>query len=542
MNEANKDFIVKQENTKSDIECIFGRIRDGEIKIDPDFQRNYVYDEKNASKLIESILLNIPIPSIFLSENKDYTCDVIDGVQRLTAIYKFINNEYKLIDLEYRSDLNGKEWKNLEDTDKRKIKRYSLNLNIFSSDCSEDLKFEIFSRLNQGSVKLNGQELRNCMYRGYLNDKVKELKNNRLIEEIFEGVKDQQKKIGKDRFEIEEIILRGLVKINFEALIGLGKTSSLNKQINTFMEKFQNSKVEVDLMVTKYLEVLKTIKDIMGVDIFYKGNNKNIHKALYDALLIAFKNEKSKDLMPNKDAIKECIIEKIVEKELESKAVTATQSTAETNAKILYDAIQKGKTIILDKNRLFSKELKEKMFNENNVCAICGNKIDDISECHIDHIIPWSKGGKTVPENAQLTHSICNQMKSNKIDYDLLKLDGSFRNKRPRILFIENKVYNYSTWKEIYISCIKYAYEKNNEVFIKCIEEGIWDKGQTKKIGFDQNDFRNASEKIISNNDKSIYIELNLSSDGMRLLLNKIFDDCNIDKNKITIGVLKDTI
>ena len=133
-------------------------------------------------------------------------------------------------------------------------------------------------------------------------------------------------------------------------------------------------------------------------------------------------------------------------------------------------------------------------------------------------------------------------MKSNKIDYDLLKLDGSFRNKRPRILFIENKVYNYSTWKEIYISCIKYAYEKNNEVFIKCIEEGIWDKGQTKKIGFDQNDFRNASEKIISNNDKSIYIELNLSSDGMRLLLNKIFDDCNIDKNKITIGVLKDTI
>ena len=104
-NNQMKEFIVNTEDRKTSISELYSNILEGDIILNPDFQRNYVYDVRRASRIIESILLEIPLPAIFANEEKDGTMEVIDGVQRLTSVVKFIKNEYKLEGLIILSEL-----------------------------------------------------------------------------------------------------------------------------------------------------------------------------------------------------------------------------------------------------------------------------------------------------------------------------------------------------------------------------------------------------------------------------------------------------
>ena len=84
------NFIVNTEDSKSSIKEIYSSVGDGDIILNPEYQRNYVYDVKRASKVIESILLDIPLPAIFTNEEQDGSMEIIDGVQRISSIIKFI--------------------------------------------------------------------------------------------------------------------------------------------------------------------------------------------------------------------------------------------------------------------------------------------------------------------------------------------------------------------------------------------------------------------------------------------------------------------
>ena len=94
---------------------------EGDIETNPDYQRDYVYTEKQASKLVESILMGIPIPTVYLSQEQDETYSVIDGQQRITSFVKYLSNEYKLKDLEELSELNGLYFKDLDKEIQRKL-------------------------------------------------------------------------------------------------------------------------------------------------------------------------------------------------------------------------------------------------------------------------------------------------------------------------------------------------------------------------------------------------------------------------------------
>ncbi|MBK9402460.1 MAG: DUF262 domain-containing protein [Bacteroidetes bacterium] len=106
---------------------------------------------------------------------------MIDGQQRLTAFFSFIdgkfpdNSDFKLTGLEVFTELNGFRFKDLMDVFQEKITSYNLRVITFKKESDNDLQFEIFARLNTGSVKLNEQELRNCVYRGSCNDLITEL-------------------------------------------------------------------------------------------------------------------------------------------------------------------------------------------------------------------------------------------------------------------------------------------------------------------------------------------------------------------------------
>jgi hypothetical protein len=153
--------------------------KEGELDIHPEFQRFFRWNEKQKSKLIESILLGIPIPSIFVSQRADGVWDVVDGLQRLSTIFEFVGilkdekNEpvpaSKLVKTAYLPSLEGKYWEsesavNSFDTSQRLVfKREKIDVKIVKKESDDTVKFELFQRLNTLGSKLSDQEVRNCL-------------------------------------------------------------------------------------------------------------------------------------------------------------------------------------------------------------------------------------------------------------------------------------------------------------------------------------------------------------------------------------------
>jgi hypothetical protein len=141
----------------------------------PKFQRQYVWSDSLASRLVESVLLNVPIPPCYLSENDESELDVIDGQQRIYSLYRFIENQFALRDLEALSDLDGKRFFELPSKEQRKFRTHTLRCVVITNESHPEIKFDVFERLNTSTMPLNSQELRNCVSRGALNDLLAEL-------------------------------------------------------------------------------------------------------------------------------------------------------------------------------------------------------------------------------------------------------------------------------------------------------------------------------------------------------------------------------
>jgi len=173
--------ITTQAYDKS-ISDIVRMIEDGEINLNPEYQRNYIWDNKKASLLVESIILNVPIPVIYVSQESDDTWTVIDGLQRLYSLKRFFDRDFKLSGLEVLTELNKSDVASLNPKALRVLKNGLLRVIVISNDSHQEIKYDVFMRLNRGSVKLNEQELRNCLYRGSLNDALKELAENKSLQ------------------------------------------------------------------------------------------------------------------------------------------------------------------------------------------------------------------------------------------------------------------------------------------------------------------------------------------------------------------------
>ncbi len=154
--------------------------RDGELDIHPEFQRLFRWSTEQKSKLIESILLGIPLPSIFVSQRTDGVWDVVDGVQRLSTIFQFmgifkdeegaLSQPSKLTKTEYLPSLQDKQWDNPDDrnnsldSDLRiAFKREKIDVKIVKKESDDSIKYELFQRLNTLGSKLSDQEVRNCL-------------------------------------------------------------------------------------------------------------------------------------------------------------------------------------------------------------------------------------------------------------------------------------------------------------------------------------------------------------------------------------------
>jgi rubredoxin len=146
-----------------------------DLDIRPGFQRYIVWTPTQQSRLVESVLLGLPIPRLYFAEDEDETQVVVDGQQRLAALFRFLDNGYPLQSLKALPELNGKKYRELSKKLRNRIKNFKLSTVLILKESEDDLRFDLYERLNTGSVGLNDQELRNSVHRGTYNAFVYEL-------------------------------------------------------------------------------------------------------------------------------------------------------------------------------------------------------------------------------------------------------------------------------------------------------------------------------------------------------------------------------
>ncbi len=281
-------------------------VRDKDIIFSPEYQRNYIWDNKKASLLIESILLNIPIPIIYASEEEDSTWNIVDGLQRLNALRRFYDNNFKLTGLEVFHELNGLTYETLNEKARRILNNGMLRIILIFHDSHPEIKYDIFMRLNTGSVRLKEQELRNCLYRGRLNEMLKQLRTNKKFLSIL-GLKEPHK-----RMDDVELILRYLaISENYrpeeKKIVGYkGKVKSF---LNEYMGQNKNiSEDNSTKLEEKFSGTIEKVYAVFGTKAFRKiaedGEYENsINRSIMDCITVGFEKYSLEELIEKKEDI-----------------------------------------------------------------------------------------------------------------------------------------------------------------------------------------------------------------------------------------------
>ncbi|MGI8393450.1 DUF262 domain-containing protein [Leucobacter sp. W1038] len=164
-------------------------VQTGAIDVSPKFQRRDRWNADKQSRLIESFFLNIPIPPIYLAEDESRigSYSVIDGKQRLTSVGAFLSDTLQLRKLERMPALNGLKFSDLPEGLQRAVEMKSMRVTTLLRQSADDLKHEVFLRLNTGGEVLNAQEIRNVAYGGPLNDLVYSLAENEFLRAQFKA-------------------------------------------------------------------------------------------------------------------------------------------------------------------------------------------------------------------------------------------------------------------------------------------------------------------------------------------------------------------
>ena len=270
---------VLTKSSDPEITSLYEKWKRGRLILQPEFQRKFVWDRKKASRLIESALLSVPLPLFYLAENADGKEYVIDGQQRLTSFFSFIDGklpngeDFKLTDMKVYSELNKKGYADLNEAIQEKILYYNLRTITILKESDPDLKFEIFERLNTGSVPLNDMELRNCVYRGPYIDHLKELATDRDFGWLL-------KLSGPDkRMRDVELVLRFA---SFYHATYLKYKPSMRQFFNRDMDKFQFiSKDEYEDLRRSFKNSIQIVKSLFGENAFkrFHPGTKSIQKA-----------------------------------------------------------------------------------------------------------------------------------------------------------------------------------------------------------------------------------------------------------------------
>lgn len=306
LQEKARERTVKTQDVEYDLETLVKRIKSETIRLNPDYQRRHRWPTDVSSRLIESLLLNIPVPVIFISQDVDvddesdssvarYT--VIDGQQRLTAIRDFMSGDLVLSGLEILTELNGSSRRDLPPFLTRRLEDRTIRCLRIDSTLDAQVKYDIFERLNTGSVKLEPQELRNAVARGPFNDLIKELSQNidfRNLLQIDQRDVESNPKVRK--MEDVELVLRFFAlrdevyneprKIGFKDFL-TNRLVEFNKLTNAELSQMENEFKFCMALIVKMLGPFAFSKHRVKDGVSVKRMS-SFNAAVYDAIAVGF--------------------------------------------------------------------------------------------------------------------------------------------------------------------------------------------------------------------------------------------------------------
>ena len=253
------------------------------ILVLPEFQREYVWDNAKASRLVESLLTGIPIPILYFAETPAATYEIVDGHQRVFSLVRFIDNQFALTGLRLRNELRGLRFHRLPERDQRFLRTRVMRAIIISADSHPTMKFEIFERLNTGAVALNAQEIRNALYRGSLNDTLKLLERNASFRICMDRSKPRARMVDR------ELVLRFLaLRDEFTDY-----RPPLVRFLNDYMSKNRLADTQwLGQRSAVFEQVSATAAGIYGAGAFRRTDasgeplERNVNRALFDTQML----------------------------------------------------------------------------------------------------------------------------------------------------------------------------------------------------------------------------------------------------------------
>lgn len=253
-----------------------------ELNINPKFQRVYRWNTTQKSRLIESIFLGIPLPSIFVSQRSDGVWDVVDGLQRLSTILSFMgklkdenypeNNFLATEKTKYLPSLANKKWDELAPELKRIFKREKIDIKIIKRESDENAKLELFQRLNTGGSELTAQEIRNCLLIMINYNAFEYVKNLSSNSDFLETMPISEKK--SEEASYEEYVIRYFIQQFYDKNLR-NKHTNIGPYFDeaTITLFHSNSKFEYEKEQKIFEKTFSTINKALGEDAFKKFNN-----------------------------------------------------------------------------------------------------------------------------------------------------------------------------------------------------------------------------------------------------------------------------
>ena len=334
----------------------------GKLNVRPPYQREFVYKEKQRDAVINTINKGFPLNTIYWAVNEDGTYEIIDGQQRTVSICQYVNSDFAY-ELKY--------FHNLQEDEKNKFLDYELVIYLCEGTDSE--KLEWFRVINIAGERLYEQELRNAVYHG----------------EWVTSAKKFFSKSGCPAYALGEKYLNGSCIRQDYLETALEWFTDGESSIEDYMGKHQHDP-NANALIAYFKAVIEWVKDTFP---HYRKQMKGINWGkIY---------KQYKDCVLNVDNLEKRISELLKDSEIEHKAG-------------IWEYVLDGDERHL-KLRTFDEKTKAEVYEkQHGKCAMC-EKNFDIEFMHADHILPWSKGGLTVPENCQMLCVECNTRKSNKI-------------------------------------------------------------------------------------------------------------------------------
>jgi hypothetical protein len=403
---------ISSRSSDPTLKDLYDRYCEGDLILQPDFQRYFVWDAQKSSRLIESVLLDLPLPIVYLAEEAGGRESVVDGQQRLTSFFTFFDGQWALTGLKLNANLNGKRFNDLDRQLRLKIRRAALRVTTILKDSDEELKFEIFERLNTGSVALNDQEMRNCIYRGGYNNLLKKMAADGDFLYLL-GLTQPER-----RMRDVELALR------FAAFFHAGPqhyAAPMRRFLNEEMSRFQHiSNDDAVTLFHAFRDATQSVREMLGRRAFRRfrrgteqdangaWETRRFNAALFDVLLYGFTRYPRRETQPHLGTLREALLWLLTEDaEFIAACETATASTRNTQTRC--DKWLRILAQVAGEGRKPSsvRRHKQDIFRRQTECCICGAEIkqlDDAAILGLDRFLPEESD---LSRELSLAHRFC---------------------------------------------------------------------------------------------------------------------------------------